>query len=420
MQFELEVLPWSCALCDQNGTLLEFNALWRRRFGLQTDLETCVPGARLALQKARAARVGEVAVFQCALPLSATETLIARFSALPDAETERWLVALHPDAQTPALPAETARDWGDLARSLARREAEREQDGVALRLQARHWKAFFRDAAAGKALIGLRGETLEVNAALCALVGRDEATLLDLYARDLRHPDDRARIDEHYAAILAGGPPVTGAECRYLHRDGHYLSCLLALSLVRDSRERPLYFAAEIEDITERRAAQTQLLERTRELERSNAELERFAFVASHDLQEPLRKIRVFGDRLDQSLAALAPELMPDGARFLDGITRAAARMQNLIDDLLEYARLQDQSAPLRAVDLNDLWRELEMDFADELRESGGQLEVANLPLVLGHAGRLRQLFANLLSNALKFRGETAPLIRVLARRERK
>ena len=260
---------------------------------------------------------------------------------------------------------------------------------------------------------------------------------MSAYARDLRHPDDRARVEAKYQEVLRGERQSGYIEARYRHRGGHYLSCVVSITVVRDSRGRALYFTAEVEDITSRRAAESRLLLQTAELERanreltrSNAELERFAFVASHDLQEPLRKIRVFGDRLNRRIngtnginwqAPHQPSQLPadsaqnsvDAQRFLDAMTRAAERMQNLINDLLEYGRLQQQVAAFHPVDLNALWRDLIEDFEGTLSECNGRVEVESLPTVSGDAARLRQLFANLLSNALKFRGENTPLVRV-------
>ena len=430
LQLELASLPWPCALCAGAGTLLETNLLWRRAFAGARDLESCVSGALLALQNARAAPGAPHQIYQATLAMppdindsNATDeanlnvgSLLLRFSQLPDARDETWLVAVHPDSEAQLWVSEG--EWHELERAVTAGEMESQQDGVAQRVLARQWDAFFAQAATGKALIGMRGETLEVNPALCALVGRSESELLASFARDLRHPDDRARVDACYAAI-ARGEVLPHVEARYRHRDGHYLTCLLGLSVVRDSRGRALYFAAEVEDISARRRAEAQLRAQTRELERfnaeltrSNAELERFAFVASHDLQEPLRKIRVFGDRLrallDNEEALAAPD---EAARFLDGITRSAERMQNFVNDLLEYGRLQRQEPRRENVDLNELWRDLVEDYADALE--GASVEVGELPQVVGDRARLRQLFANLLSNALKFRGADAPHVRV-------
>ena len=429
-RFELASLPWACAVCNCNGKLLQSNLLWLRRFGRQTELESCLTGAAQALHRAATATATaqDAQIFQCLLGArngdgATLEPVVVRFSAVARAAESLWLVAVHPDGDEGAAADFDASAWDDLRQAVEQGEIDQQQDGVAQRVLARHWQAIFHDAAAGKALVGVRDETLDVNPALCALLGRSQAELLSLFGGTLRHPDDFNRVDDYFRAVESGAGAPPYIEARYLHRDGHYLDCLLKLSAVRDSRGRALYFIAEFEDISARRAAEARLHAQARELARSNAELEHFAFVASHDLQEPLRKIRVFGDRLRAQLQAEgaaaenpaqdAPQDAPnEELRFLDGMTRSAERMQLLIDDLLQYARLQAQPSHFETVDLGEVWRELLDDFEVALRD-GGRVEVGALPRVQGERTRLRQLFGNLLSNALKFRGAAAALVRV-------
>ena len=430
VRIDIAILPWACAIADQNGRLRETNEVWRKRFGDFDDLALCLPDAQSAL--AAVAVEGDIEtklgfVDRVLKAPGELAPLLLRFAEMGTDETavsqRLWLLtAVENDAVASRKRAATLAE-------VESRDVELEMDAVALRLQARNWRAFFHGAAAGKALICLQGRTLEVNAALCALMGYSEQELLELCGRDLRHPDDRERVEAHYQSTLDGGPSVAGIEARYCHKNGDYLNCLLSLTLIRDSRQRPLYFTAEIEDITLRRRAEASLAQRTQQLERanidlqrSNADLERFAFIASHDLQEPLRKIRVFGDRLLALPVPALPVAAPDEqaeddtfVRYLQGMTRAAQRMQNLIEDLLAYGLLLDRSAALAPVDLGVLWDELREEFEASINECGAQLEVGALPVVPGNAVRLKQLFANLLSNSLKFRGEQSPVIRVRA-----
>jgi light-regulated signal transduction histidine kinase (bacteriophytochrome) len=154
--------------------------------------------------------------------------------------------------------------------------------------------------------------------------------------------------------------------------------------------------------------------ERARELARSNDELQQFASIASHDLQEPLRKIRMFGDRLvKRGGEDLSGETQSDVQR----IQGAALRMQRLIDDLLSFARVTSRNRDFEPIDLGQVTAEVVGDLEARIVELDAQIDVGELPVVEADKVQMRQLMQNLLSNALKFhRPEERPVIRVSSR----
>ncbi|TAL06757.1 MAG: PAS domain S-box protein [Verrucomicrobia bacterium] len=168
-------------------------------------------------------------------------------------------------------------------------------------------------------------------------------------------------------------------------------------------------------DVTERRRAEQKLEEKAEELSRSNAELEQFAFVASHDLQEPLRKILAFGDRLK----ARCDEVnLGEGRDYLERMQNAAARMQTLINDLLTFSRVITRVQPFAEVNLNVVAREVLTDLEVRIERCKAQVEVGELPVMEADPVQMRQLIQNLVSNALKFQPPGAtPRVRVAARR---
>ena len=168
---------------------------------------------------------------------------------------------------------------------------------------------------------------------------------------------------------------------------------------------------AELEQAVRRRTAELQ--EFSHELERSNRELEQFAFVASHDLQEPLRKIQTFADRLGRKEADALGE---EGRDFLERIANAATRMRRLIDDLLAFSRVHTQGQPFRAVDVAQVVRDVLVDLEDQVERTRGRVEVGPLPTIQADPFQMRQLFQNLIGNALKFhRPEEPPVVRIEA-----
>ena len=143
-------------------------------------------------------------------------------------------------------------------------------------------------------------------------------------------------------------------------------------------------------------------------MERSNAELEEFAYISSHDLQEPLRKIRAFASRLE---ATQAKSFDDTGRDYLARMTNAAARMQALIDDLLSYAKISSKGGVFRSVDLNRIAEEVLEDLEVAIEEAAAQLEVGDLPTVDADPTQMRQLLQNLVGNAIKFRRPGEPAV---------
>jgi len=176
--------------------------------------------------------------------------------------------------------------------------------------------------------------------------------------------------------------------------------------IAQSSSAAPLYLIA-IEDVTERRRDELLARELSQHLQRSNLELEEFAQVAAHDLQEPLRKIQAFGSRLNQQMG---DSLSPAALDSLDRINKASLRMQVLISDLLAFSRLGAHRLRNESVDLDGVVREVVRDLDLRIAEAKAVVAIdVDLPAVRGDRVQMGQLFQNLLTNALKYRRGDEP-----------
>ncbi len=186
---------------------------------------------------------------------------------------------------------------------------------------------------------------------------------------------------------------------------------LLNARLVSHGPGTPRIILLAIEDVTALRSTDARLAEQRRELERSNAALDEFASVASHDLQEPLRKIMSFGERL--TLYA-GPSLDANALQQLQRMTGAAQRMRTLIGDLLSYSQVSTRPQRFVPIDLAGIAREVVADLEETINESGGHVEIEDLPVIEADALQMRLLLQNLLGNAFKYRRpDTPPAIRL-------
>ena len=184
-------------------------------------------------------------------------------------------------------------------------------------------------------------------------------------------------------------------------------------SVQRDRHGRAGLIWLQLLDASERRKAAALIEERTRRLSESNRDLEDFAYVASHDLQEPLRKISAFSERLAHQLG---DDLDERSADYLARITGASERMQGLINDLLSYSRITTKGAELVPINLSQIVSDVLGDLEVGIAETGATIHVGSLPIIDSDATQLRQVFQNLIGNALKFRRMgVAPEIRIEA-----
>lgn len=199
-------------------------------------------------------------------------------------------------------------------------------------------------------------------------------------------------------------------EITALHRDAYEFPAELAVSPIQWDGTR--FFAAFARDVTERKDAQQKLARKAEELARSNADLEVFAYVASHDLQEPLRMVasytQLLARRYDGKLDAEADE-------FIGFAVDGAARMQQLIQDLLSYSRLTTRGKAPYFTLADAACRSAVENLQESIKTANATVTVGPLPAVLADAMQLTQLFQNLIGNAIKYRNERTPEIRVSA-----
>lgn len=161
---------------------------------------------------------------------------------------------------------------------------------------------------------------------------------------------------------------------------------------------------------------QAELQKKVIELNRSNHELEQFAHLATHDLQEPLRKLFFYSDMLKRKFS---PQIDSSGVQALNNMASAASRMKELINDLLSYSRLQKQDVPFEEVNLGEVMSEVIKDLDLQIREKSATIEITELPVITGNLLRLRQLFSNLVSNSLKYsRAGIPPHIQITVENE--
>ena len=204
-------------------------------------------------------------------------------------------------------------------------------------------------------------------------------------------------------------------ELTYIRKDGSHFPAVVSVTALREEGDAIIGYLLIGTDNTSRKAAQDEITRYSEGLKRSNEDLQRFAYVASHDLQEPLRTISSFLQLIEKRNRDLLDE---ESKEFMSFAVSGANRLQMMINNLLEYSRLDSRGNPFVRVESGDILRKVIDDFSPEIERSNAVITFDDLPVVMADPGQLGRLFQNLVGNALKFRGGEPPRIQVAARRE--
>jgi PAS domain S-box-containing protein len=221
------------------------------------------------------------------------------------------------------------------------------------------------------------------------------------------HPDDAPKVAEARDRHFSERTPLS-VEYRLRCKDGNYRWMQSIGQAAWDHEGRPIRLAGTLNDITERKEGEERLQRAIAELTESNLQLERFAYICSHDMQEPLRMISNYTQRLSKHLDG---NLDDKGKHYMKYITDGADNARALIADVLTYARIGNETEKPEMIDCNEVVKKLLVTLEPAIQESRAHITCAPLPVIAGHITHITQLFQNLLTNAIKFRGENEPSI---------
>lgn len=264
----------------------------------------------------------------------------------------------------------------------------------------------------------LETDTFHWSDGMYVLFGYDPATertvvpaSLDLYYKHM-YPEDVER-SRQIRASWTDFPGHYSWDFRIKDKQGNIKTLESNASLIRNEEGVLVKVVGTTRDITDLRGYQRGLEAKIQELNRSNKELEEFAYIASHDLQEPLRKFNTFGERLQMKYSEV---LDKDGNFYLARMMAAAQVMRELIDNLLEYSRISGNNHEFVKVSLQQQVDKVIGNLELQIEEGGAMLKVGELPVIEGIPSQIEQLFNNLISNAIKFsNNQEHPVIEITA-----
>lgn len=278
------------------------------------------------------------------------------------------------------------------------------------------FRTLVKAAPIGVGVVSNEDNTLvQSNPALCEMLGYSEKELAKTNVNSLIHPEDVHDEFEERKKLMRGEAPVYRSERRYLTKNSQTIWVRASGALIKSKTGTPQEVRI-IENITDEKSARDRAKVLMEELARTNAELERFTSIASHDLKAPLRTIRMYVQLLSKKLGD-GPS--PEAKDYLAFIANGSSQLSSLIDDLLTYSRISRDTHHFDRTACSAIVKEVLESLRFDVESCGGTVSVESLPTVMGDRLQLLQLFQNLVSNGLKYRGDRQPKICISAEEQK-
>jgi PAS domain S-box-containing protein len=306
----------------------------------------------------------------------------------------------------------------ELEQRVAERTAELEASTTRLRESEESFRTIFENAGIGMSVLNQDRIFLKVNTTMQEMFGYSEAEALNMEVAAWTYPGDVRSDIDLFQDVFAGHLERYQVEKRYYRKDGQLLWGRFTATSIKDATGQPQFVIGMLEDITERRRAEEELQRRATalqrlnaELEHSNRELDAFAYIASHDLKEPLRGLHHFSHFL---LEDYSDKLNEDGVEKLRTLMRLTRRMEALLESILHYSHVGRAELAMEETDVQEVVEETLELLAARLQE--GQIDVripARLPIVRADRVRVGEIFNNLIANAVKYNNKAEKWVEI-------
>ena len=291
---------------------------------------------------------------------------------------------------------------------LFRKNQKLEYQAERLRISEEKYRVLLATARDAVATLSVERRILSLSPAFEMMTGWEVKDWLGAVLDDLLHPEDRPAFRSGFLRTMKDEGHLV--EARLRKKDGTYLVMeASARQLLQEGLVTGIITV--IRDVSERKRSEA-AARRQQELERSNRELEQFAHICSHDLQEPLRNIRTYAQLLEKGLHGKLNESMSES---LDFISKSAARMSHLVRDLFAFSRVDSGEVTLEAVDSGKVCEQALENLQGLIRKNDVKIVLGDLPMVMGSPSLLIQVFQNLIGNATKFRSSEKPIVHISA-----
>ncbi|HQV31520.1 MAG TPA: ATP-binding protein [Calditrichia bacterium] len=328
----------------------------------------------------------------------------------PGSEEEGWLLLAQNIQGPKAPPPDENAEHPSPGKSAGDSETDRTLE--ALRKAELSFRSILEVAPVAIVRTSSIGAILGHNPAFAKLLAAEPGSLQTRLLEEFGHPSDREKIRDFFSGLNGPGQGKRTGTFQFQDGNGKLLQIRLSISRLAGEQEEPDQIAAILEDLTGFSDAREELEKKNEALAQSTNDMEQFLYMASHDLQAPLRTISNFIQLFEQCYSALFDE---DGRQFMFFINEGAVRMQTLLTDLLAFSRLNRVKIQIADADIGEVVESCRFNLREPIEKSGAQISCGAMPVVRGDFAQLVTLFQNLLDNAIKFRGANTPEIRISA-----